>query len=481
MSQQAQRQDGARTRASTSGTALEQPTAREDWQCEPSTPPVTSVRPLTEEAAVTTQPVTASYNSKIDRILERLEGLDQVRSELTAMNLRADRFQSKHDLDVQTAVKRDEQHAKDIGQLTELLAESRRARALEEREHMVTKRELASVRENFRRVNIQVNDMENRLRGCNVKLDGVDETDREDLVRLVLEVAAAMGLNALTKSDIDAAYRLGRIPSGNVRNQRQRPRSIMVNFHSHRVRNNFYFARTRLRNCDQFRKVYVNDDVTQLTRRQREEFKSVANLARDQGTEVRIHSDGILLGGRKFYLTEPHLLPERFSLATAKTVKVGNDVYFASEHSYLSNFHNSPIVENGTVFQSAEHMYQAYKCRAAGELNRMKRVIDAPSPLEAKTLADSVQESPEWKNGREGVMIRVVGLKFDQNPLLADKLIKTGDAGLHEATHNLYYGIGAHLHSREIKEKSYKGENRLGLILAEKRASLIAERTGGGQ
>ena len=73
-------------------------------------------------------------------------------------------------------------------------------------------------------------------------------------------------------------------------------------------------------------------------------------------------------------------------------------------------------------------------------------------------------------------MIKVVSYKFDQNPRLADKLVKTGNMGLNEATHNSFFGIGVPLHAREIKEKSYRGDNKLGLILSEKRASIILQR-----
>ena len=71
-------------------------------------------------------------------------------------------------------------------------------------------------------------------------------------------------------------------------------------------------------------------------------------------------------------------------------------------------------------------------------------------------------------------MTKVIEKKFDQNPNLAKLLLDTGDMQLNEATHNQHFGIGVPLHSREIQDKSYRGNNQLGHILVAKRDSIRA-------
>ena len=468
MSQATQREK-ARTRASTSGV----PTSGRDT--DPLLPATQTEGPADEAPT----DMAAISRATIDRFLQRLDCLDQVKSDIASMNDSVAQFRDKHAKDAITADLRSVKQTKDIDHLTALLEESRRTRTVEEREHLITRQELATTRELNRRMAVQLNDIENRQRCCNACIEGVEETDREEIRRTVLEIAAAIGANTITHHDIVSTYRMGKIASNAQNNVRQKSRPIFVAFTTLQKRNEFYYARSKLRNSEKYRRVYINDDVTAITKKLRDDYKAVANIARDDGVEVRIHSDGIVLNGRKHYLSDPHTLPDKYSLESAKTVEVGGEIYFASEHSFLSNFASSPITEGTTVYATAEHMYQAHKCRRAGELERMDRVILAPTPLEAKRVADSVPETPEWRANREEVMINVVACKFDQNPLLATKLIKTGNLKLNEATHNTFFGIGAPLHAREIREKSYRGENRLGHILANKRANLQeAQNTG---
>lgn len=420
-----------------------------------------------EEELIPRHDMAVISKATIDRFLHRLDCLDQVKIDIASMNDTVAQFRV-------TAEQRSDKQARDIEHLTSLLEESRVAKAIEEREHLITRRELATTKELNRRMSIQLNELENKQRSCNVRVEGLEETDREELRRVIIEMAAAIGASTISQNDIMVIYRTGKTMVNLHNNTRQRPRPIFISFTSIQKRNAFYHARNKLRNTERFRRVFINDDVTMITKKQREDFKAVANVAREDGIEVRIHSDGIVLNGKKHYLTEPHTLPSKYSLEAAKTVEVAGEIYFASEHSYLSNFTNSPITENQTVYATAEHMYQAHKCKQAGELEVMERVLSAPTPLEAKRLADSVAETPEWRASRENLMIKVVDYKFDQNPHLAAKLIKTGNMVLNEATHNAFFGIGVPLYAREIREKSYRGENRLGHILAAKRASLLA-------
>ena len=159
-------------------------------------------------------------------------------------------------------------------------------------------------------------------------------------------------------------------------------------------------------------------------------------------------------------------------------MEIGGEIYFSSEASFLSNFAPSPIIEGDIIYQKAEHMYQAYKCRQARAFDKLKLVIAAPTPLDAKKLADTIGDTPEWRKDRDIVMEKVVSEKFDQNPNLSDLLIKTGNKKLNEATHNDHFGIGVTVNAREIKDKSYRGTNKLGIILANKRASIKAAREG---
>lgn len=421
-------------------------------------------QPITPKASKTKK---GSFPSEMDvtlnMIRDRLDCLDMVRSDITAIREETSQLRK--------------QHAEEINRLNDMLLESRTFRLQDQRDHKIVAHELNNVKELNRRLAAQLNNVENKLRICNIRIDGLREDDREDLKRIVLEMADTMGVRHLEIGDIASVYRAGKKmgPGRGNGGNAQRIRTVLVTFTNSSKRNKFYFSRTKLRNSDVFKGVYVNDDVTQETRKQREDFRSVAALARADGVDVRMHSDGVILNDTKHLFSEPHTLPSKYSVQAAKTIKTGGEIYFASEHSFLSNFAKAPMVVNNVVYQTAEHYYQSEKCRMANDLDRLGKVLRSTTPLEAKRIADMLTETAEWRNERENIMRKAIDYKFDQNPDLGKRLLDTGDTPLNEATSNTFFGIGVSLHAREISDKSYRGQNKLGQILAEKRTSLSIE------
>ena len=193
------------------------------------------------------------------------------------------------------------------------------------------------------------------------------------------------------------------------------------------------------------------------------------------GEDVKIHDNGILINNKKYNLMEPDSLPKIYSLERAKMVEMGNDILFHSEHAFLSNFFQSPIIKDGTYYPTAEHRYQAMKCKITKETSKLQQVINAITPQEALNIANMIQDTAEWENRKEAVMKETIDEKFDQNKHLAKKLIDTGDKMLKEATKNTFFGIGAMLHSREVREDSYNGQNKMGKLLMSKRRQLATD------
>ena len=399
-----------------------------------------------------------TIESTLNLILARVQGIEK---EMTG---------SFSNLEVRNAETRKD-FAADMLKLTDALERSYELRQIDRRELLVTRQELLVVREQCRRMEVQMNQMVNRQNVCNLRLDGRKEDHTENLKKIVLGLAHDMGVANMAAQDIVSSYRIGKLTQANTR---ARPRTIMVTFVNERARNAFFYARSSLKNQDSHKGLYINDDVSPMTRKQRDDYRAVAALARQDGVEVRVHTDGILLSGKKYLLTEPHTLPERYTVAKAKTYLNDGEIYFASEASFLSNFSPSPIVEGHVTFMTAEHMYQTHKCRQANAHDLEKLIVSAPTPLEAKRIADGVVDTPEWRQLRDGVMEMVILEKFKQNPDLARMLLDTDDLPLNEATHNDHFGIGVTLLSKQIKDKSYRGANKLGQILVKTRTDIRA-------
>jgi N-glycosidase YbiA len=131
---------------------------------------------------------------------------------------------------------------------------------------------------------------------------------------------------------------------------------------------------------------------------------------------------------------------------------------FEGPHSFLSNFYRSTVRFDGVNYPTAEHAYQAAKCELADDRKAVRR---CSSPMAAKRFGSSVLCRPGWDFIRVDVMAQVLEAKFKGD--LADMLLATGVAGLVEGNGwgDIFWGMC-----------NGEGENRLGVLLMELRASL---------
>lgn len=405
----------------------------------------------------------------VNKIMARLDELDSKWEEKYGeANKKVEQLQNSTD----TAATK---MAADIASLASLLDDSRNETELYKQELQTTTRKLFITSSKLdylmasnRRLEHKINDIENRAKVLNIKIDGKLEDATENLGQYVTDLIKYLGVGNVSLQDITSVTRIGRLQTHLPTNRQRmwrKQRQILVVFNNITARNAFYFARVKLNKSQQYPNVYINDDVTIDTMKHREDFRSVAALARKGGAEIKVHGDGIIIDGIKYKHAD--ILPDRFSLNRAKTHEHQGELYFHSAHSPLSNFHPSPIVIDGRYYPTAEHFFQSEKCRAMNDTDSATRVMETPYPLEAKRATSHITETPEWMQCRDQVMTTVVKCKFDQNEKLRKMLLATGGKELNEATNDYHFGIGAALHSRTMRDLSYTGSNKLGLILAE--------------
>ena len=147
--------------------------------------------------------------------------------------------------------------------------------------------------------------------------------------------------------------------------------------------------------------------------------------------------------------------------------------YRANEKPYgpLSNLYKRPIVFEGLEFPTAEHAYQAGK---AARVEVREWILSAPTPALAAMAAHGLYTwdvAPDWASVKFDRMRRVLHAKFTQHEDLAALLVSTGEARIVE-TARVNNAV-----NRLWGEVNGKGENMLGTMLMELRASL---HRGGG-
>ena len=137
------------------------------------------------------------------------------------------------------------------------------------------------------------------------------------------------------------------------------------------------------------------------------------------------------------------------------------NIGFNNEKEYLSNFYNAPFSYNGIKFRNVEQVFQGLK--QFPDSNILLK-FSKLSASEAKREGRKVTLRKDWEDIKDKIMKTLVTYKFEQNPLLLDRLLNEDDEHLIEYNywHDNYWG---HCVCDKCKNKEKK--NMLGKILKE--------------
>jgi ribA/ribD-fused uncharacterized protein len=139
---------------------------------------------------------------------------------------------------------------------------------------------------------------------------------------------------------------------------------------------------------------------------------------------------------------------------------------FSGKYEFLSNFSPSPVVWDGRIWETVEHLYQARKTKNRGE---QEKIRNAPTPGKAKRLGRKVSSRDDWEKVKRNIMLDCVRLKFNSSDLLTNKLADTSPQKLVEGNswHDNTWG-----NCDCSKCKNTRGENLLGKILMQVREEI---------
>jgi ribA/ribD-fused uncharacterized protein len=144
--------------------------------------------------------------------------------------------------------------------------------------------------------------------------------------------------------------------------------------------------------------------------------------------------------------------------------------YRASEKPYgaFSNLLKRPVEFEGEIFATAEHAYQAGKARKP---EVRKWLMEAPSPSLLAMAAHGLYVwdiASDWSKIKFERMKRILVAKFTQHDDLKALLLSTGNARLVESA------TVDNAVNRLWGEVNGVGQNKLGVLLMEVRAELLA-------
>lgn len=157
-----------------------------------------------------------------------------------------------------------------------------------------------------------------------LRLEGLHENDQMNLFDLVATTLALTGV-CCSASDLDSVYRIGKPkPDG--------PRPIIIRFVKQSKRDAILYNRINLnKNSEGASPLWLNDEVSDITNRNRKTVRDVAENAKNLGfNDIKIHGDGLIIGTAKIKHQDLDLLPPLLTVACAKTIQTetyGDELY----------------------------------------------------------------------------------------------------------------------------------------------------------
>lgn len=282
-----------------------------------------------------------------------------------------------------------------------------------------------------------------------LRVEGISEENNNNLLSCIVRELSGTGV-VCTEAEIDYVRRIGKYRNGKVR-------PVLVRFVREGVRNQIFFNQSNL-NRGGRSQIWINDEVSEGTRRMRKTTRDVATLAKAQGYKnVKIHTDGIVINNNKIRHSDLDLLPNDISTTKAKSRLDDQDLFFQSDASPLSNFFPSVIIDDDDkIFVNAEQIYQHKRAIHHNKLSEVARIINTRNPYGIKKIANSVPNSKEWKEKQVEIMQSILFKKFDQNEAPRNFLIGTAGCHLHEASTDLFWATGVDLSSKALTNGDWR-------------------------
>lgn len=140
---------------------------------------------------------------------------------------------------------------------------------------------------------LQIALVDDSTRVMKLRVEGLTESQNENLKQEVANCLSKSGVTC-TVGDIDFARRIGKFRAGQTR-------PILVRLQRDGLRNAILYNKAKI-NQNSPMPVWVNDDVSDVTRAQRKKVRDVVYLAKQNGiTDIKILYDGVIIENNKFH------------------------------------------------------------------------------------------------------------------------------------------------------------------------------------
>lgn len=221
-------------------------------------------------------------------------------------------------------------------------------------------------------------------RKSHIILAGVSEEDNEGTTDIgksqttfnkSVEILSSI-CDTITSADLEVTYRIGRPTRG--------PRPILIKFKSESVRNEVIRKKKLLKESDETKFMFMNEDLPPVINKRRSDMRAVVENAKNRNVPANMMGNRVSVNNITYDYKELHNLPPGLRLADAKIQAVYGGIAFQSEYAYLSNFFPCPINHKGLIFKSSEQLYQYERACFANDTNCANDILKDTTPQSAK-------------------------------------------------------------------------------------------------
>ena len=180
-----------------------------------------------------------------------------------------------------------------------------------------------------------------------------------------------------------------------------------------------------------------------------------------------LNGDQLTINRDHFTVDNLEKLPADLDPQYLATRSEGDVTVFFSMNSPLSNHHPAKMTVEGVKYCCNEQYYFANRARAMGDDEIHCKVMRADNPRvmlregrKARLHTEINLEKTELE-----IMTRGVKEKFTQNPFLKAFLMDTKQYIGEASKSNRHWGVGIHLHHKNVFKRDLWASNNLGEIL----------------
>ena len=152
-------------------------------------------------------------------------------------------------------------------------------------------------------------------------------------------------------------------------------------------------------------------------------------------------------------------------------------ILFTGKTNIYSQFYTCEFIIGEKKFNCAEQWMMYSKAIFFNDEETAQKILNESSPKEIKQLGREVKgyDDDKWILIADEIVYMGNLNKFNQNPELKEKLLKTGNKLIYEAmNYDKRWGTGFDIEN-SLKNKDKWGENRLGKAIMRVRETLIMD------